>query len=155
MNIMQYHHLSLSTKLVVLLLITSTLNSCGEQSRITEKSIHDMMTQIDKASMNKDVDGVLICISDSARIDLEDAASGKSMFLTEGFNLMSNYKSTRTIPEITIDPSGKSAVVKDIITESVTANGKEITTNTVESGTLALENGKLVFTSIKGSFKIK
>jgi hypothetical protein len=164
MNIMQYHHLSLSTKLVVLLLITSTLNSCGEQSRITEKSIHDMMTQIDKASMNKDVDGVLIYISDSARIDLEDAASGKSMFwtkatykdnLAEGFNLMSNYKSTRTIPEITIDPSGKSAVVKDIITESVTANGKEITTNTVESGTLALENGKLVFTSIKGSFKIK
>jgi hypothetical protein len=117
-----------------------------------------------KSGRIRNVDGFLVCISDGAKIDLEDAASGKSMFwtkatykdnLAEGFSVMSNYKSTRTIPEITIDPSEKSAVVKDIITESVTANGKEITTNTVESGTLVLENGKLVFTSIKCSFKIK
>jgi hypothetical protein len=117
-----------------------------------------------KSGRIRDVDGFLVCISDGAKIDLEDAASGKSMFwtkatykdnLAEGFSVMSNYKSTRTIPEITIDPSEKSAVVKDIITESVTANGKEITTNTVKSGTLVLENGKLVFTSIKCSFKIK
>jgi hypothetical protein len=141
-----------------------TITSCNSQPKITEKNISEILSEIDKAVATKDVNGIVANVSNTVKIELEDVASGKSMaftketyqkYLEEGFKVITDYKTSRTNPQIIIAPNGESATAADIVDESVTINGKPMAMSTAESATFGLENGKVVITAIKGSMTIK
>jgi hypothetical protein len=159
-------YLNLSRSIQSCLLLTSllTITSCSSQPKITEKNISEILSGIDRAVASKDVSGIVANISNTAKIEVEDAASGKSMSFTketyqkyseEGFKVVNDYKSSRTNPQITIASNGESATATDVVDESVTINGKPMAMSTTESATFGLENGKVVITAIKGSMTIK
>jgi hypothetical protein len=161
---MSYLNLSRSIQSCLLLTLMFTVTSCNSQPKVTEKNIGEILAGIDKASASKDVNGIIANISNTAKIEVEDAASGKSMSFTketyqkyaeEGFKVTNDYKASRTTPQIVIAPNGESATASDVVDESVTINGKPMATSTAESATFGLENGKVVITAIKGSMTIK
>ena len=161
---MPYLNLSRSIQSCLLLASMLTITSCSSQPKVTEKNISEILSGIDKAVASKNVNGIVANISNTAKIEVEDVASGKSMSFTketyqkyteEAFRVTSDYKSSRTNPQITIAPNGESATATDVVDESITINGKPMSTSTAESATFGLENGKVVITAIKGSMTIK
>lgn len=161
---MPYINLSRSIKSCLLLTSMLTITSCNSQPKVTEKNISEILSGIDKAVASKDVKGIVANISNTAKIEVEDVASGKSMSFTketyqkyseEGFRVTNDYQSSRTKPQIVIASNGESATATDVVDESVTINGKPMATSTAESATFGLENGKVVITAIKGSMTIK
>ena len=161
---MPYLNLSRSIQSCLLLASMLTITSCSSQPKVTEKNISEILSGIDKAVASKNVNGIVANISNTAKIEVEDVASGKSMSFTketyqkyteDGFRILNNYKSSRTNPQITIASNGESATATDVVDESVTINGKPMATSTAESATFGLENGKVVITAIKGSITIK
>ena len=157
-------HLNLSRSIQSCLLLTLlTISSCNSQPKITKKSISEIMSGIDKALERKDISAVVANISNTAKIEIEDAASGKSMVFTketyqkyseEGLKVTSDYGASRTDAQITIASDGESATLRDRVFETATVNGNFISTSTAESATFGLENGKVMITAIKGSITV-
>ena len=157
---MKYQTSSSSIKICLLLTSILTLTSCDHQTKITEQNIAETLAKVDNDIANKDVNGMISNISNNAKIEFKDTASGKSMSFTketyrkhleEVFRDITDYKATRTNTKIIIALNGESATGEDIMNETETVNGKLVATSASQSAVFGLENGKVVITAIKGS----
>ena len=161
---MQCDNLSSSTKLWLPLFTAIILSSCSSNPKITPTIVSELLYQVDMATINKNIDIIMDDIASDAKIEIKDLGSGRAtslnkeayrLDLLKSFSTMGNYDPSRTPPQVTVAANGESAVVKDTINELLpagdsTANVTSIRTETIGIG---VEKGKLVITSISGSFE--
>lgn len=162
MHMRQSSILSRSLTVGCLLISIASLTGCSSQPKVTEKSISELLERVDRASENKDVDGIVSALADNAIIEVSSAQGSMSFnketyktYLAKAYTVISSYKARRTPTQfMNIDPNGASGTGHDIVVEEVTVNGKVVSTSTEETATFGIENGKVVITNIKGRMTV-
>jgi hypothetical protein len=152
---------SLPKSIVTYLLIASLIvcSSCSNRLKITDKNVRELIERVDKATLNKDYDGIIAEVASNAKIVITNADAGKTTTFTkesykagliQTLSNISEYKHSRTTSQIQIDPSGESATAMDVVYESMTVGGLIVSGRTIETTTFGIENGKVVVTSVRG-----
>jgi hypothetical protein len=126
---------------------------------LTEQSVKAFISQVDRAILRMDADGVGEALSDQASITLNIAAGGQKAvykyskheyleILKEGWSKYTNYKYRRTTRKLTI--TGNRALIIADVHESMTVQGRNISGTASEEVTVELINGSPRITEIVG-----
>ncbi len=153
------------SKITTFLILAFLLNACAaEQKKITQQQVANVLSEIDRATQNKDMDGICDFMAKDAKISITIEGFGPTQHLTmtreeyrdngkKAFIASSDYKFNRQDNKVTIEPDGSSATVTDKTYETVTIEGKEIRSVTSGIAVLRLENNKLVIVALDGVSK--
>lgn len=102
------------------------------KKKITESSIRALVKSLSRASNTKSLSGIMNHFTRNARITLKGFQEGNGTYnmsqykqqIKEAWALPFKYKTDSEILSIDIAPSGMSAVVKSVVTDSVKSEGK-------------------------------
>ena len=132
-----------------------SLTGGAAEKAISEPEVLDLLNKIEAAAKKKDANGVVGNISEKAQIRATVTASGQTQTLTlsrgqyrimvqQSFETGSNYVYNRQNTQVKISPDGKTAIATDEVTESLTVNGRVVSSVASEVATIGRENGNLV-----------
>ena len=133
-------------------------------AKLDEKSIHEVLAAIDKAVVDKNVDGIAKWLSPDVYIAVTGSSQGQRQkvemskneyiaMVKQGMAEAENYTYKRHNVQIKIINS-KKAVVTETVTEIVTIGGQTMSNRTDEEATIELINGQLLFTRIIGNSRM-
>jgi hypothetical protein len=156
MKIFEYKFdLAKSGVFVLFALCLLGFNSCSGGTKITESEVLDLLNKIELAAKNKDAEAVVANMSEKAEIKATVTTAGQTQtlkynrdqyreFLKNSFVQLNNYTYSRQNTRVKIAPDGRTAIVTEEISESMTFNGQTIRTLSSEVASLAIEDGKIV-----------
>jgi len=137
--------------------------ACEESSTkytyITEDDIWNIMDEVEDATLDKDIDGVMKHLSPSVVINVtvsspygpQKVPMSREKYRKEtlkGWSMTSQYEYRHENEEIKISDDGQIAVVEADIIESYVLQGKTINTTTHERVTLEVVDGEILVTRI-------
>jgi len=134
---------------------SQSLTGAATEKAISEPEVLDLLNKIEAAAKKKDANAVISNISENGQIRATVTASGQTQTLTlsrgqyrsmvqQSFEIGSNYVYNRQNTQVKISADGKTAIATDEVTESMTVNGRAISTVASEVATIGRENGNLV-----------
>ena len=144
--------------------LLSFIGCATKEKNITEAEVLDLMNKIEVAAKNQDIDAVIAAMSEKVQVRATVTASGKTQTVTfdrdqyrdvvrKSFTVGTNYTYSRQKTEVKISADGKSAIVTDEVSESITVNGQVVRTVGAEVATVGRENGKLVIQYLEATGK--
>lgn len=164
MNFSFYNvHTRKSSVLLFVALCFFAFNGCSNQ-KITEPEVLNLLSKIEVAANNKDVEAIIANLSDQAQIKATMTVGGQTQTfafnpdqyrdrLKQAFAAKSNYSYSRQHTKVKISPDGKSATANYTITESIIVNGELRRSVGSEVATFVKENGKLAIQSLEANSK--
>lgn len=128
-------------------------------AELTEESVKELITSVELAANNKNVDGIASVLSDNVEIVLNLSFNGQTQvinsnkedyisLLKQGWSISTNYKYVNKSSDITID--GDKAFVKAVVQEMMTIQGQDISAESKEESVVELIDGTLLVTKIVG-----
>jgi ribosome biogenesis SPOUT family RNA methylase Rps3 len=151
---------SLARSIGTCLLIASliALSGSSKPPKITDKNVRELLERLDKATVNKDYKGIIAEFASDAEIEIIYSNDEKRITptkksyaarLIEPFDPINEHKRSRTDRQIHIDSNGESATAKDVIYESTIIGDQILSSRTMETTTLRIENSKVAVTSVR------
>lgn len=128
----------------------------GHAAELTEKQVRDFATKFESSALALDVDAVGALLSDDVEMTAHVSFHGTTNTLTinkqeyleamkQNLDVYSGYTYTTTDLAVTLLGNNK-AIVKSSSRESMTVQGRAITSESKENFTVELINGKLLLT---------
>jgi len=138
---------------------TFTVNA----SEITEQSVIELIAKSDKAAETLNTSEIANLLSDDVDVTINIDIKGNKQTVTankqkyiamlkQGWSAYTNYKYSKSNTVIKIE--GEKAIVTSDTKESMTIQGKNISTETKEESTIEIIGGKPLFTKIVGNSKM-
>lgn len=147
---------------LAIMLVSIAMSACKESSStyITEDDIFSIMDEVERATLDKDIDGVMKHLAPSVVINVmmytplgpQKKQRSREQYKKETLNLwsqMTYYDYSRENDEIKkISDDGQVAVVETDVIETYEVQGKAINTKIHERVTLQVVEGKILVTRI-------
>ena len=152
-------HLGILGASCICLLLTVTVSSAEQASKITKEKILNLLKSIDEAAIKKDAKTIMAHMAPNAVIKMEmPGPEGKQIFrwntkeyetnLKQSYAEVSDYQYKRVNTKIEIAKDGRTARVTDTVLETVSVGGQTIHSETKETALLEWQNGKLLITTL-------
>jgi ketosteroid isomerase-like protein len=135
--------------------------SPADTGDITDDRIRSIISSVDTATRQRNVDGIVIHFAPDCVITLNiPGPTGRQIIrmnvqeyrtnLQQGFSAATEYTYHREELKIEIAPGGKRARVTDQVVEVITINRQTIKSVTQETAIFELRAGKILITSLEG-----
>lgn len=154
------YQISMAKKIIIVALLGLFAMASFAQDVLTESSLLKMRHELQAAGEEKDLNKFFALFTPKARVTLKMPANkggGKQVMNLAKFKKM--IKHIWSLPaeieskisgyDISIDEDGQSAVIKNLISETIKINGKTINSEATENFKVALINGKPTIKSLK------
>lgn len=129
-------------------------------SALTESSVRHLYDQVTAANSQRDIDAALSYMSDDVRIhisapngSIELDADKYRQLLKQGWSGLDSYRMEVDIESIEIANDGQSATVKDVTKETLSIQGREMSTGMHETVSLRLIDGEPKIVRIEGTIR--
>jgi len=146
---------------LAMILCLIALNACRESSSIsiTEDTLWNIMDEVEDATVNKDIDGVMKYLAPSVVIHVTVSSPygphkvpmSREEYRKEtlkAWAMTSDYEYSHENEDIKISDDGQVAVVETDVVESYVMEGRTINTTTHERITLQVVDGEILVTRI-------
>lgn len=154
-------HRSLSAAVLWTVILLSGCSSPGSHLKITESDIKTVLYEVEKATVARDIDGVIRHLAPFAVITLSlqtpDGLKGTQISrdqyraeLEKAYAQTVQYEYRRENTIIKIRDDGKEATVETDIREHIVLRDREMRTITREKAVLEIIDGKLLVTVLDG-----
>ena len=154
---------------ITILSVSIGMFACKESSKtyITEDDIWNIMDEVEVATLNQDIDGVMKYLAPSVVIHVtvsspygpQKVPMSREQYQKEtlkGWSMMSGYDYRRENDEIMkISDDGQVAVVEMDVIESYVLKGEPLYTRTHERVTLQVVDGEILVTRIDASMSMQ
>jgi len=138
----------------------ATVISCSSPSNdLTEEIVRSVVIDMERANENRDLDGISEALSDDVTIVLNINMRGQKQvlrpskqeyisMLKESWSVVKNYRYSRS--NLEIDIKGNRAFVTADVSESMTVQGRRISTEMREEATIEMVNARPLVTNVVG-----
>lgn len=149
---------------VVIILITLLLGCATTKTKtytfINEDDVLEIMNEVEVATLDKDIEGVIKYIHPYAkiRVTIVNKSEPETIWMSreqyknstvEGWSMTSRYEYSHENDQITISEDKQNAVVETDVIESYVCQGQSVNTKTHERITLEIIDGKILVTEIE------
>ncbi len=147
------------TLLGLISLVLLSACSSSNNNKLTETLITELQQAITNATLNEDIASLTQLLAEDAVFELSIATPQGSKKKTmnraeyirsmeEGWRTNSSQGYDVDVKDIQIDASGKTAIVRSVVTETITMLGQRINSRTDETTHVAFMDGKPVVTRV-------
>ncbi len=151
-------HVSIATLVAAVACIFPLMNGCT--SKINEEQIQTVLEAVDKAANEKNADGILAHMADDVvvKLNVPNGRTSKTFslnrdqyrrLLEEGYRVAQVYEFGRKGTRIKIARDGKRAKVSSRTYETMRNQNGSQRTDSLETATFELRNGKVVITKVE------
>ena len=153
---------------ITILSVSIGMIACKESSTpyITKDDIWNIMDEVEAATLNQDIDGVMkylapyvvIHVTVSSPYGPQKVPMSREQYQKEtlkGWSMMSDYDYRRENDEIKLSDDGQTAVVETDVIESYVLKGEPLYTRTHERVTLQIVDGEILVTRIDASMRMQ
>ena len=138
-------------------------NPSPQYTAITESDVLAVMNEVEKATLAKDLDGVINHLAPFVVINVSAVDSTEMTFipqkiqmtrdqykeeLKKAFSKLTRHEYKRQNDKITISEDKRSAITETDVIEAMVMDGKEMTSTTHEKTVLEIIDGKLLVTHL-------
>lgn len=155
------------TILITIILVTICMVACKKTPPvyITEDDIYEIMDEVEVATLDKDIDGVIKYLAPSViiRVTTDTPFGPQTVRMTceqyqnetlKGWAMTSHNEYRHENEEIKISDDGQIAVVETDVIERYVVQGQTINTTTHERVTLEIVDGEILVTRIDALMNI-
>jgi len=139
--------------------LAAAISCSSPSSDLTEEIVRGVVTKMERAVDNRDIDGFSEALSDDVTIVMNIRMRGQTQvlrpskqeyvsMLEQSWSVSKNYKYSRS--NLKIDIQGNRAVVTADVSESMTVQGRNISAETHEEVTIKMVNSKPLVTNVIG-----
>lgn len=157
------HVMSFLLILAAIVLISGCKNSSPQYTAITENDVITIMNEVGKATLAKDLDGVINHLAPFVVINVSMMGSAEPTFIPQQiqmtrdqykeelkkvFSKLTFHEYRRENDKITISDDKQSAITETDVIEVMLIDGKEMRTTTHERTVLEIIDGELMVTHL-------